>query len=75
MQGGRTLQVRPKDVTLLHPGPIERLSDLQPQAGDAATAWELLSGDTTGLADLAELVYGAYTPASAWAARCAVACL
>jgi exoribonuclease-2 len=68
LQGGKTLQVRPKDVTLLHPGPIERLSDLQPQAGEAATAWELLSGDTTSLAELAELVYGAYTPASAWAA-------
>ena len=68
LHGGRTLQVRPKDVTLLHPGPVERLSELQPQTGEAATAWELLSGDTTSLAELAELVYGAYTPASAWAA-------
>jgi exoribonuclease-2 len=65
---GETLQVRPKDVTLLHPGPVERLDELRPQAGDVATAWELLSGGVTSLAELAELVYGAYTPASAWAA-------
>jgi exoribonuclease-2 len=68
LQGGKTLRVRPKDVALLHPGPIERLSELHPQAGEVATAWELLSGDTTNLVELAELVYGAYTPASAWAA-------
>jgi len=31
-------------------------------------AWELLSGNTTSLVELAELAYGAYTPATAWAA-------
>ena len=65
---GEPLRVRPKDVTLLHPGPLQRLDDLHPPEGEVRTAWELLSGRTTTLAELAELAYGAYTPATAWAA-------
>jgi exoribonuclease-2 len=68
LQGGDTLSVRPKDVTLLHPGPLESLAQLQPQAGEVVTAWELLAGTTTTLAELAELAFGNYTPATAWAA-------
>jgi exoribonuclease-2 len=64
----KTLKVRPKDVTLLHPGPVQRLGELQPQEGEVQTAWEILAGDSTTLAELAELVYGAYTPSTAWAA-------
>jgi exoribonuclease-2 len=75
-EGGGTLKVRPKDVTCLHPGPLERLDDLRPPegaragvpAGEIKTAWELLIGDTASLAELAELAYGAYTPVTAWAA-------
>ncbi len=63
-----TQRVRPKDVVLLHPGPLERLSDLTPRAGELEAAWEILAGDSTELAELAELVYGHYTPATAWAA-------
>lgn len=67
VEGGKPLKVRAKDVTLLHPGPIESLRDLQPlQDGDIETAWELLAGSTTNLAELAELAYGDFTPASAW---------
>ena len=66
--GGDMLRVRPKDVTLLHPGPLQSLADLRPRAGEVKTAWELLSGHTTTLAELAELAYGAYTPSTAWAA-------
>lgn len=58
--------VRPKDVTLLHPGPIARLSDLQDLTGDAETAWDLLDGSTTTLAELAELIFGVYSPDTAW---------
>jgi exoribonuclease-2 len=65
---GKTLKVRPKDVTLLHPGPVQRLGELTPQEGEVETAWEILAGDSTTLAELAELVYGDYTPATAWAA-------
>lgn len=66
-QDGKTLGVRPKDVVVLHPGPID-FDELKPPPGDLLAAWELLEGTTVTLADLAELAYGAYTPASAWAA-------
>ncbi len=66
-QDGKTLSVRPKDLVVLHPGPID-FAELKPPPGDILAAWELLEGSTTTLAELAELAYGAYTPASAWAA-------
>jgi exoribonuclease-2 len=66
VEGGKPLKVRAKDITLLHPGPIDSLGDLQPQEGDIETAWELLAGSTTNLAELTELAYGNYTPAAAW---------
>jgi exoribonuclease-2 len=65
---GETLRVRPKDIDLLHPGPVESLDQLHPHDGEMETAWELLSGRTTTLRELTELAYGAYTPAAAWAA-------
>ncbi|MBU0493367.1 MAG: RNB domain-containing ribonuclease [Chloroflexi bacterium] len=68
LPSGETRSVRPKDVTLLHPGPLRALADLRAQAGEVQTAWELLCGGTTDLVELAELAYGAYTPATAWAA-------
>jgi exoribonuclease II len=66
VEGGQRLSVRPKDVILLHPGPIRTLTDLTTPSGDMITAWELLAGETTTLPELADLAYGAYTPASAW---------
>ena len=61
-------KVRPKDVELLHPGPLQTLAELdQDLAGEIETAWELLAGETTSLAELAELVHGEYTPTTAWA--------
>jgi exoribonuclease-2 len=68
LEGGESLNVRPKDVVQLHPGPLHSLEELQPQTGEVETAWELLAGSTTTLAELAELAYGDYTPATAWAA-------
>jgi exoribonuclease-2 len=65
---GETLRVRPKDVDLLHPGPLESLDQLHPQEGEMRTACELLSGRTTTLSELTELAYGEYTPTTAWAA-------
>lgn len=73
LEDGKQLKVRPKDVALLHPGPLRSLNDLQPRAGSAQmsgeveTAWELLAGSQTTLPELAELIYEAYTPATAWA--------
>jgi len=64
---GERLSVRPKDVTLLHPGPSPNPRQLPIPQGDPRTAWELLDGDQTTLAELAELSFGVYTPATAWA--------
>ncbi len=66
--GGETIKVRPKDVVLLHPGPLLSLGQLTAQTGDVVTAWELLAGQVTTLAEVAELAFGDYNPASAWAA-------
>lgn len=67
LEDGKTLKVRPKDVVLLHPGPVETFNQLSPREGEVRAAWELLAGETTTLAELAELAYGEHTPATAWA--------
>ena len=69
LEDGRSVRVRPKDVLLLHPGPIRTASDLgSTPVGEVEDACALLEGSETTLAELAELVYGDYTPATAWAA-------
>ena len=68
LENRKTLKVRPKDVALLHPGPLSDLADLRAEVGEVETAWELLAGGSTTLAELAELAYGAYTPPTAWLA-------
>jgi len=68
LEGGESLSVRLKDVVLLHPGPLTGLDQLQPKTGEVETAWDLLAGSTTTLEELAELAYGDFTPATAWAA-------
>ena len=68
MADGERTSVRPKDVTLLHPGPSPHPRQLKATYGDPQTAWELLDGGDTSLAELAELSFGEYTPASAWTA-------
>ena len=68
IQGGESARVRPKDIVLLHPGPVQSLGELTPQRGDVQSAWELLAGSETTLPELADLIYGAFTPAAAWAA-------
>ncbi|MCB0164324.1 MAG: RNB domain-containing ribonuclease [Anaerolineae bacterium] len=67
LEDGRHLKVRPKDVALLHPGPVDNLSELKPQFGDVETAWELLAGSSTSLPELADLIFESYSPATAWA--------
>jgi exoribonuclease-2 len=62
VENGKHIKVRPKDITLLHPGPVQDLTELKPQVGEVETAWELLSGQSTPLQEVAELVFGAYTP-------------
>ena len=67
LEDGRSLRVRPKDVLLLHPGPVTGLRGLDAPAGEVEAACDLLAGEQTTLPELADLIYGAYTPATAWA--------
>lgn len=77
LPNGERPSVRPKDVALLHPGPISQIGRLNDAAaaltGDPVTAWELLDSGHTTLPELAELAFGDYTPATAWAAWLLVA--
>ena len=43
------VNVRPKDVDLLHPGPVSDIVRLREIEGDVITAWELLAGARTSL--------------------------
>jgi exoribonuclease-2 len=67
LQNGDHVKVRPKDILVLHPGPLDDLDSLRQPTGDIKTAWELLTGNQTDIEELAELAYGDFTPASAWA--------
>jgi exoribonuclease-2 len=68
LQRGQTKRVRAKDVTALHPGPLQRLADLgELGEGQLDEAWELLEGAETNLKELAELLHDEFTPDSAWA--------
>lgn len=66
LRNGEVLRVRPKDVFVLHPGPVQNLKDLFSVSGDIQGAWQLLAGSTTTLEELTELAFGAYTPQTAW---------
>jgi exoribonuclease-2 len=68
LEDGRTQKVRSKDIILIHPGPVLKLTQLKPQSGDVETAWELLSNDAVTLHELAELAFGKFTPSTAWGA-------
>jgi len=68
LEGAKSKRVRAKDVVLLHSGPLENLSELAPREGEIEEAWELLAGGSTNLSELAELAYGEFVPATAWAA-------
>ena len=69
---GETARVREKDIEFLHPGPCT-FRDLEENApaGSEQDAWELLlEADDSGasLKELAELIYGTYSPRTVWAA-------
>ena len=71
-----TIKVREKDIELVHPGPLKDLTGLIVQSASLQSeglrdAWELIEsgGVPVTLKELAELVYGEFTPQSAWAAR------
>lgn len=68
LAGGKSKRVREKDVTLLHPGPLSSLGALESGEPAIEEAWELLEGEKVALADLAEFLYGEFSPATAWGA-------
>ncbi|MDR0411342.1 MAG: RNB domain-containing ribonuclease [Treponema sp.] len=59
------LNVRKRDIEVLHPGPCS-FADICLLEGDIRGAWELMEGEQTSFVELAELIYGEYSPASAW---------
>ena len=66
LEDNKAKRVRDKDITLLHPGPVSTLSDLQVDTVSLEEAWELLEGESCSLADLAELLFDNFTPHTAW---------
>jgi len=65
-------RVRDKDIELLHSGPIADASKLIAEPVDVEEAWELLEGDSCNLADLSDLLFGDFTPETAWSSWTAV---
>ncbi|GHV95896.1 ribonuclease II [Spirochaetia bacterium] len=72
--GGEQLKVREKDIEPVHPGPVRDFSGIEvtgdmENSGAVREAWELLAGQgQVSLQELAELAFGEYSPAAAWAA-------
>ncbi|MCL2557867.1 MAG: RNB domain-containing ribonuclease [Treponema sp.] len=71
---GEKVKAREKDIDLIHPGQVKNFDGIiwdGSGGADARESWELMlaeEGRAFSLRELAELAFGAYTPASAWAA-------
>ncbi len=65
-----TKRVRDKDIKLIHPGPLNDVAVLDMDVPETLNTLdetlELLEGEPVSLSDLAELLYGEFTPQSAW---------
>ncbi len=63
-------RVRDKDIKLLHPGPLKDVADLDldcPTTLDTLDeTLELLEDETVTLSELADFLYGEFTPQTAW---------
>ncbi|VFM95327.1 MAG: exoribonuclease-2 [Candidatus Kentron sp. G] len=67
LDNGRTCRVRPKDVLLIHPGPVHHVGDLDARTEeDIETVCELLADSSVNLSELAELLYAEDSPSSRW---------
>jgi len=74
--GGDKIKVREKDIEIIHPGPVKDFNEIKESGGNSnlQETWELLLADdascdgAVSLKELAELAFGEYSPASAWAA-------
>ena len=66
----KTVRVRVKDITFLHPGPVIDLSKLikfSKGTNKIEEACSILQGESIDLKELAELAYEEYSPESTWA--------
>ncbi len=65
-------RVRDKDIKLLHPGPLKDVADLDLDCPTSLDTLDetlaLLEDETVTLSELAEFLYGEFTPQSAWSA-------
>ncbi|WP_299872797.1 ribonuclease catalytic domain-containing protein [uncultured Cocleimonas sp.] len=65
-----TKKVRDKDIKLLHPGPTGNLSSLDLELPDPPQTLnetlELLEDEAVSLSELSDLLYGEFSPQSAW---------
>jgi len=75
LESGETMKVREKDISLLHPGPVNRIPAVI-EDGDFITAHAMLASDHEGRdpipttwKELSELVFGEFSPQAA--AACA----
>jgi exoribonuclease-2 len=73
LHSGENIKVREKDIEMLHPGPVKNFNEIKEiNAANLQETWELLLTDDAScdlsLKELAELAFGEYSPASAWAA-------
>ncbi|MDD5697747.1 MAG: RNB domain-containing ribonuclease [Victivallaceae bacterium] len=68
LENGGSMKVRPKDVIFLHPGPAANPAGLTAPipVPELDETLEMLAGETVGLAELAALLFGEFTPGSAW---------
>ena len=66
LSNGAGKKVRPKDLILLHPGPVSDLSQLDLGIGNISDTRELMEGEAFALAEVAELLYENFSPAAAW---------
>lgn len=66
LESGKTKRVRDKDIVLLHPGPVDRLANIDELGGNLEEAWELAAGETLTLEELSEILFDDFTPSAAW---------
>ena len=73
IEGGSVKSVRPKDIEVIHPGPVASLPPAAPKEPDFAEILELTEGETLPFGEFVELAYGGNTAGAAWAAVQALA--
>lgn len=76
LSDGASIKVREKDIEIIHPGPVNNFNGIIEGAAVSDSAvretWELLLTEEKPLPlkEFAEIAFGEYSPASAWAAFC-----